>query len=395
MRKVGIVLLLSLVLFVTPAHASPQDSSDRTESFEELVTDQLNDLDTNNWEPFLKYIQDQGTDLFGGESAKDIINNLLTGQFSFSWEDILDSLSRSFFKEFRLNLLLMAKIIVLAVLCSIFRNMNDSFNNPSVGEIGYFACYSIVVILIIQSLISILAVGSTGIEQMSGFMQILLPALLALLTAMGSFATSSVMQPAVGVLVGMVGTVLKNIMLPLLTLSAVVTLVNYISERVQIQKLGKLLNNLCTWTLTFIFTIFIGVLTIQGAMTSSFDGISYRTARFALDTFVPIVGKMFSQSVDTIIGCSLLLKNAVGVTGLIIIGLLSLSPGMKILSLMLLYKLSGALLEPITDKRISDCLNGIGSVMNVLFITVMGIALMFFLTIALIIGTGNASVMLR
>jgi stage III sporulation protein AE len=72
-----------------------------------------------------------------------------------------------------------------------------------------------------------------------------------------------------------------------------------------------------------------------------------------------------------------------------------LSPGMKILSLIFLYKLSGALLEPITDKRIVECLNGIGSVLNVLFITVMGIALMFFLTVTLIIGTGNASVMLR
>jgi stage III sporulation protein AE len=395
MKKVIMVVLLSFVLFITPAYAASQEVSNMTESLEGLVTDQLNDLDTNNWEPFLKYLQDQGTDLFGGESAKDIIRDLITGQFSFTWENILDNLSRSFFKEFRLNLLLMAKIIVLAVVCSIFKNMNDSFNNPSVGEIGYFACYSIVMILIIQSLITILAVGRTGIEQMSGFMQVLLPVLLALLTAMGSFATSSLMQPAVGVLVGLVSTILKNIMIPLLTLSAVVTLVNYISERVQIQKLGKLLNNLCTWTLSFVFTIFIGVLTIQGAMTSSFDGISIRTAKFALDTFVPIVGKMFSQSVDTIIGCSLLLKNAVGVAGLLIIGLLSLAPGMKILSLMLLYKLSGALLEPITDKRISDCLSGIGSVINVLFITVMGIALMFFLTVALIIGTGNASVMLR
>ena len=395
MKKIAMAVFLTLILFAAPAYAAPDESGNQAESLEDIMADQLDELDTREWEPFLKDIQDQGTDLFDGESAGEVIRSLVTGQFSFRWKDVLELVARSFFREFRLNLALMAKIIVIAVLCGIFRNMNDSFDNSSVGEIGYFVCYGIVVILILQSLTSILEVGKAGIERMSGFMQILMPVLLALLAAVGSPATSSVMQPAVGVLAGTVGVLLKNIMLPLITLSAVVSLVNNISESVQIQKLGKLLNNLCVWILTFIFTIFVGVLTVQGAMTSSFDGISIRTAKFALDTFVPVVGKMFSQSLDTIIGCSLLLKNAVGVAGLIVIGLQCLAPGLKILSLMLLYKLSGALLEPITDKRIVECLNGIGSVLNVLFITVMGIALMFFLTVTLLIGTGNASVMLR
>jgi stage III sporulation protein AE len=147
--------------------------------------------------------------------------------------------------------------------------------------------------------------------------------------------------------------------------------------------------------LSFVFTIFIGVLTIQGAMTASFDGISIRTAKFAMDTFVPIVGKMLSQSLDAVIGCSLLLKNAVGTAGLIIIGLLSMAPAVKIFTLMFLYKLSGSLLEPITDKRIADCLNGTGNVLLVLLVTVLGIALMFFLTTALMIAAGNTAVMLR
>jgi stage III sporulation protein AE len=395
MKRIIMTVVLSLLLFVTPAYAAPENTGDWMDSLEDMIFQQLNELELNNWEPYLKYIEEQGLDLFEGESVKDIIKDMVTGRFTFSWQNVLARVTSVFFQELGINLMLMAKIIVLAVLCSILRNMNDSFNSPSVGEIGYFVCYSIVIILIIQSMITILNVGRSSIELMSGFMQILLPILLVLLTAIGSIASSSVLQPAVGALTGVVGSILKNIMLPLITLSTVVTLVNYISERVQIQKLSKLLNNICVWFLTFVFTIFIGVLTIQGAVTSSFDGISIRTAKFALDTFVPIVGKMFSQSLDTIIGCSLLLKNAIGIAGLIIIGILCISPGVKILSLMFMYKLSSALLEPITDKRIVECLNDIGSILNVLFITFMGISLMFFLTVTLVIGTGNTSVMLR
>ena len=393
MRKMILTMLLVLALFVSPAYAAPAESENREADPEDILTDQIDELNTADWEPYWKALQDQGMDISEGKSAKEMIRKLVTGQFTLGWKDILDRILDVFFREFRPNLMLMAKIIVIATLCGLFKNMNDSFRNPSVGEVAYFACYSIIVILILQSLMSALEIGKTGIEQMTEFMQVLYPILLAMLTAVGNVTTSSVLQPAVGVLVGIVGTLLKDIMIPLITLSAVVHLISYISDRVQIKKLGKLLNQISVWILGFVFTIFVGVLTIQGAMTSSFDGLSVRTAKFALDQFVPVVGKMLSQSMDTIIGCSILLKNAAGVTGLIIIGMLCLAPGMKILALMLLYKLSGALLEPITDQRIVDCLDGIGSVLNVLFITVVGIALMFFLTVALIIGTGNASLM--
>ncbi len=395
MKKMILMVLLMLILLVLPAEAAPAEGENREDNPEDILFDQIDQLNTADWEPYWKTLQDQGMDIPKGKSAKDLIRKLVNGQFPFEWKDILDRIIDVFFREFRPNLMLMAKIIAIATLCGLFKNMNDSFRNPSVGEVGYFVCYSIIVILILQSLMSALEIGKTGIEQMTGFMRVLYPILLAMLTAVGNVTTSSVLQPAVGVLVGIVGTLLKDIMIPLITLSAIVHLISYISDRVQIKKLGKLLNQISVWILSFVFTIFVGVLTIQGAMTSSFDGLSVRTAKFALDQFVPVVGKMLSQSMDTIIGCSLLLKNAAGVAGLIIIGMLCLAPGMKILALMLLYKLSGALLEPITDQRIVDCLDGIGSVLNVLFITVVGIALMFFLTIALIIGTGNASLMVK
>jgi len=75
--------------------------------------------------------------------------------------------------------------------------------------------------------------------------------------------------------------------------------------------------------------------------------------------------------------------------------MLCLIPALKILALLLTFKLSSALLEPVTDKRVVECLNDIGNILIVLFVTVIGIAIMFYLTVALIIGTGNISAMLR
>ena len=87
------------------------------------------------------------------------------------------------------------------------------------------------------------------------------------------------------------------------------------------------------------------------------------------------------------IGCSLLVKNAVGVSGLLIIGLIALVPALKILALLVTFKLSSALIEPISDKRLVECLNNMGNLLVVLFITVVGIAILFYMTISLIIGS--------
>ncbi len=396
--KILWILGLTFLFAVAPAAFSPVWATSEGEvmqTFEKIVMEQLDYLDTTQWDVFLKELDAQGSNLVNETSARELIGKLVTGRFNFSMQGLMRTLTNLFFHELLYNMGLMAKILVISVLCGILRHMKDSFENPSVGEISYFVCYMVVVILVIQSLTSILQVGRHAIDMMVRFMQMLFPALMALLLAMGSFATSAVMQPAIALLVGVISTFLKNTMLPLIMLSAVITIINHIGSKVQLSRLGKLINNLCTWTLGGVFTIFIGVLSVQGVMAASFDGISIRTAKYAINTFVPIVGGMFSQTLDTIVGCSLLVKNAVGVAGMLLIAFMCLVPGIKILALMMIFKLSGALLEPITDPRITECLNNIGNLLTLLFVTVMGIAVMFFMTLTLIIGTGNISVMLR
>lgn len=400
MKKMLGVLVLVLVLVAAPARAANNGvetgkSDDLYKELEAMVSEQLDSIDTSDWEQYLRYIEESGSRITKGKSAHEVIAGLLKGTYAVDIGEIFQEITMAFFSDLSSNLVLLAKIIVLAIICSIFNYMKSSFSNESVGEIGYFVCYSVAVILIVQSLINILTVGREGIDMMVGFMQTLFPMLIAMLAAMGNLATSALLQPAVGLMVGTVGTLLKNTMIPLISLSAVITLMNNVSDKIRLDKLGKLLKNLCVWILTGTFTIFIGVLTIQGAMTASFDGISVRTAKFAIDAFVPIMGKLFSQTVDTVVSCSLLVKNAVGVAGLIIIGMLCLIPALKILALLLTFKLSSALLEPVTDKRVVECLNDMGNILVVLFVSVVGIAIMFYLAVSLIIGTGNVSAMLR
>ena len=299
------------------------------------------------------------------------------------------------FREISYSLSLVIKILAIAIITGALGNFKTSFSNSSVGELAWIISYIMIIILVIQSVTIALDTGKNAIDQMTSFMSLIFPVLLALLIGMGGIASSSILQPATVILSNVTGIFLRNVMIPLIFLSTILILVSNINENISLGGLSKLIKNACGWTLGIIFTIFVGVISIQGILAASFDGVSIRTTKYAIEAFVPVVGKMFSQTVDMVIGCSLILKNAVGVVGLIIAAAICLHPALKIISLIAIYKLCGALLEPISDKRVVTCMNEIAGVLSMLFITVAGIAIMFFMTIALLVGVGNITIVMR
>ena len=399
MKKLAILALIGMLLLIPSriaiASVTEEPKVDIGEEIRKIAREQLDTLDINQWNEFVEELDSYQGSLFINVNPKEMIMNIVTGNFELDWREIYETIGKTFFTEISLNLSLMAKIFAIAIIMGILNNFKTNFSDGTVGELAWIVCYIMIVVLIIQSITVVLNVGKNAMEQMTSFMQILFPALLALLIGMGGIASSGIMQPATVLLSGITGIFLKNVMIPLIFLSTILVLISNINDDISLESLSKLTKNICTWVLGIVFTIFIGVLSIQGILAASFDGISIRTTKYAIETFVPLVGKMFSQTVDILIGCSLMLKNAVGVVGLMVAIALSLYPTLKILSLMAIYKLCSALLEPISDKRIVTCLNEIGNILIILFVTLLGIAIMFFLTIALLMGIGNITVMMR
>ncbi|MCM8900898.1 stage III sporulation protein AE [Caldicoprobacter algeriensis] len=397
MKACCIFLLFLLCLPVT-AFAQPDTyigSEDIREQMQLAIDRQLEGLNVERWDEFIKKIQQQGNPAFQEGNARDLIKKILTGEFSLNLKDFWVHITSIFYREVMANLGLMAKIIALAVVCGVLKNMQDSFQSVSAAEVAYFVCYMVVMLLVIHSIMSALEIGRRAVDAMALFTQSFFPVLLALLVSVGGITSSALLNPTIGLLVGFMGMVLEHVMFPLILASVVVIMINHISDKVQLNRLSSLLKNVCEWALGIIFTVFVGAMTVQGVMAASIDGISIRTAKFAVDTFVPVVGKMFAQAVDMVVGCSLLIKNAVGLMGLLVIASICLYPVLKILCVMAIYKLASAVLEPVTDKRIADCLNDIGNMMIIIAITVAGMAIVFFLVITLVIGIGNAATMMR
>lgn len=400
MKKIFLIMVIVLFMFlVSPAKAdfdNPYINNKIDVLDEDIILENIDMIDTLSWDELLRDINEiDDISMDKRIKAKELIKDIALGDKKLSLVEVIERVRSILLEEIQYNYKLIIELIVIAILCGVINILTDSFENASIGEIGYFTCYIMVVVIIFKNLLYVLDMSEKVIDNMVRFMHIVFPSLLALILTTGGVTTSSILQPAFMFAAGFVGPFLKNVMLPLILLSAVLSIISYIGYDSKLTKLNELVKSLCSWILGITFTILTGVIVIQGIMSTTFDGISIRTTKYAIENFIPVVGGLFSQTVDTIIGCSMIVKNAVGVAGLFMIIMICLIPCIKIFTISLVYKITGALIELISDKRIANCLADMGNILSILLITVLGIALVFFIIISMMIAAGNAIFFMR
>jgi stage III sporulation protein AE len=237
--------------------------------------------------------------------------------------------------------------------------------------------------------------GRSVIDSMVNFMHASIPVMVSLLVSGGNIASAGIFQPVLLLIVQVTATIVKNVFLPLIFLSTILSVVNNISEKIQISKLAGLFKQITGWAIGLTLTIFIAVISIQGTLGAAVDGVTGKTAKYAISAFVPVVGKYLSDAADAVVGCSLLIKNAAGTAVLIGVVALCMVPLIKILALVLLYRATAALVEPIADKRITSCMSDMAGSLTYVLGIASAVAFMFFISITALISAGNMSTAIR
>ncbi|MFA6808702.1 MAG: stage III sporulation protein AE, partial [Eubacteriales bacterium] len=176
--------------------------------------------------------------------------------------------------------------------------------------------------------------------------------------------------------------------------SVILKLFNNISSEFKLGKLADLLEFGGKLAIGFVMTIFIGVMSVEGVTGGIADGVALRTAKYSAD-LVPVVGKYFKDAVELVVGSGLLLKNALGIVAMFAIVAILMTPILKIIAMIFTFKISSALVEPLGEKQLADSLQDISKGLIYILVAVSSVGVMFFITIAIVIGTGNLSVMLR
>ena len=219
--------------------------------------------------------------------------------------------------------------------------------------------------------------------------------LLTLLTAVGGSASSAFLHPVVAAASGSMVFLAREVILRLVMCTCAVTAVNHLSDRLHLTRLAQLLRSAVCWLLGVSFTVFVGASSVQGVCSASADGVAIRAAKYAVDNFVPVVGGMFSDTMDTLVGCTLIVKNALGVASVLVLCGALAAPLLRTLAAVFALKLSAALLEPIADGEVVRAIGDFSRTIVLLLITMLCVGTMYFLLIVQLLLVGNLTVMLR
>ncbi len=275
------------------------------------------------------------------------------------------------------------------------KNLSEGLENKGIAQITYYVQYILIVTLIMTNFVQILDVVKESIQSLVGFMNSLIPIMVTLMITTGSIVSANLIQPILLFLITFMGNFIIGVIIPLVLVSTALGVVSKISDRIQIDKLSKFFKTSVVWILGVTLTLFVGIVSIEGTLSSSVDGITAKTAKAAVSSFIPVVGKILGDAVDTVIGCSSILKNATGIVGIIILIGIAILPIIKLAVLMGVYYLCAALCQPIADDKIIKLLDQMGDTFKTLLAIMCSISVMFIIGTTLVIKISNSGMMYR
>ena len=350
-------------------------------------------IDLSQMRGFLDQLDSDVLKAMPGFSLAQMFDDLKSGTLDLSPEKLIQSLIGILGREILNSAPLIGKLLILAVLCAVLGQLQVAYGG-TVGKTAQVMTYLVLLSLALTSFREALGYATGTIDTMVGLMQTLFPVMLTLLISMGNLTSAALFKPLIMGSLTVLATMIKTIVLPLFFLAAVLRLFNHISDQFKLSKLAGLLELGGKLALGFIMTVFIGVMTVQGVTGGVADSVVFRTAKYSAD-LVPVVGKFFKDAVELVVTSGLLLKNAVGIIALVAIIVICIAPLVKILAMILVFRISAALIEPLGEKVLAESLQDMAKSLTFILVTVVAVVVMFFMTVAVVIGTGTFSVMLH
>lgn len=364
------------------------EADELTKQLEDTTSDALDDLDVSELEKVLDNTQ-QAARLFGGKSFLEKLASIINGDFANDSTSIWEALINLIFDNILSFLPIIATVIAVSILGGMIQNLKPNFSGKSIGSVVHFVTYGVVVILIFTVITRMITVTTGTIGSIKAQMDAVFPILLTMLSAVGGSVSVSVYQPAMALLASLIINIFTIFLMPLFLISVVLSLVSNLSNNVKLDKFISFINSLFKWVIGLVFTIFIGFASIQGITAGSIDGLSIKTAKFAIKSYVPIVGSYISDGFYIILASSSLIKNAVGACGLLLLVGTILAPIMQLVIFMLALKLMAGIIEPLGDGKIASFVSTLSKSMTMLISMIVAVSFMYVILTGLVMCSAN------
>jgi len=382
-------LLIFLIIFIciSGCVSAEEDSFRLIDEYSKMYGDEIEEsIDSLSGTEIKKLIP--------GFSAEEIISGLARGENIFSIHGIGNKVLELFAGEIKATLKILIFVFAVGILCTYLTNIQSSFPKHGTIDTAFWVCYMVIAGILSAAFLEVVSCGKETISNLAVFMRTMAPVAMVTLAASGAVISAGTFELIVMGVIEITQWILEYVFIPLIMMSAAMNLVHNLSANLNAEKMVQFMNKTTKWGIGIVMTLFVGVMGLQGIVSGSADGLTVKVTKFAAANLIPLVGGALSETVETVMNCSVVIKNAVGVFGIILVVLIVAVPVIKIAACLIMFRLCAAVLQMVCDKRIVKCISEFADSMSSIFALVAVVAVMFIIMITIIINAGNSAVLL-
>lgn len=322
-------------------------------------------------------------------NVSDITNSLMAGK-GMDYSTTLGKILAIFLKEVAITIKSSISIIIILVVVALLKNLEID-EGSSVIKIADFVCFLSLSIILVTNFLQVIQTFKATCTSVTTLMQIISPFLMGILVVTGAITTTSIIEPIILFVTSLIGFIITNIVVPFLSISVSFNIIDSLNSKVGLSKLGKMFSSSSMWIVGVTFTVFLGILSLQTAVTSSVDSLAIKTTSAAVSNFVPVVGKFFSDSFETVVSAAKVVNKVGGVVGIISIIAVMIIPLIKIISIWIIYNMLSAIVEPICkDEKIVKIISNFADIYKTLSGILIGVGVLFIISIGIILSVGSS-----
>lgn len=388
-KKLAAILALVVVfLFLFPRLSvrAEGEKASATEKIGETAEELLDQLDLR----FLNDYEELAKRFFGEDGTlKDNLLSAMKGETATDYDDLFSYLKELLFSSLKSKLPLIVSLFCLIVFCSLARAFAPGKSDNGTGEIVHFVTFAVVISAVSVVVAEALSETKETIDRMSGVIDGVFPVLLSIMAATGQSSSVSAFGPAASFFSVCSASVIGNVVYPVVSFLFAIAAVSNVGKGIRLNSLFSFFQSLLKWLIGLFGATFSVYLTVRGIAASSFDGIALRTLKYAVGNSVPYVGGILKEGTDVILLSATLVKNALGVFGILVVFSAAIVPVTNMVALRFLLKLLAGVTEPLSGGRVGDFFEKTAVVLDFLVAAILLTGFLFLSVVVMILLAGG------
>lgn len=362
---------------------------DASKELSDEINKKLDELNTGQFDDVLSNLTDRQKSIFGNVSFVEKIKQILNGSEKLNFSTLLQLLLSIIGDNIIGIVPILATVCAIAIISNILMKIRGKAMNKPLGDIIHFACFAVIVVVVLTGVSELIKLTAGTLESLKNQMEVLFPILLTVMASLGAGSSVSIYQPLIAILSGIMMEIFSKIVLPVFALSIIFNVIGNLTGTVKLNKMSNFFSSLFKTITGFCFTIFLGSLAISGIVAGSFDSISIRATKFAIKSYIPTIGGFLSDGFSLILASSVLIKNAGGYAGIILLFATVITPLTKIFLFKLGLSLVAGIIEPVADERVTNFVSKTAKSLSMLYSIILAFSFAYIICVGLIMCTSN------